>query len=86
MKLIRTNHFKKCYQALPKEIQKQTDKNLRLLIENPKHPSLRVKKIQGTRDIWEASVTMKYRFTFQVVKGTLTLRKIGEHDKTLKNP
>jgi len=50
------------------------------------HPSLRVKRIQGTSDIWEAFPTMGLRITFQLTDDLIILRNCGEHDKTLKNP
>ena len=63
----------------------QVEKFLRLIEENSRHPSLRVKKIQGTEDIFEASINMAVRVTFQFVKpDTIYLRNIGEHDITLK--
>ena len=63
----------------------QVDKFLKLISENPRHPSLRVKKIQGTIDIFEASVNMSVRVTFRFIKpDTVFLRNIGEHDMTLK--
>lgn len=84
MKFIVTRHFKRCYRKLPRDIQKQADTKVQLLIELPKqHPSLRVKRIQGTTDIWEASITMNYRLTFQISKETIILRKIGKHDEIL---
>ena len=72
--------FKKEYQKLPKEIQSTFDKKLVLLMENMAHPSLRVKRIQGTSDRWEGSVTMKYRFTFEWISSTLFFRAIGTYD------
>ncbi|MDO8886177.1 hypothetical protein [Candidatus Oleimmundimicrobium sp.] len=84
MKFIVTRHFERCYRKLPSDIQKQTDAKLRLLAELPKqHPSLRVKRIQGTTDMWEASITMNYRFTFQISKEAIILRKIGKHEDVL---
>jgi mRNA interferase RelE/StbE len=65
----------------------QVEKFLRLVEENPRHPSLRIKKIQGTADIFEASVNMSVRVSFQYIKpDTVFLRNIGEHDMTLKRP
>jgi mRNA interferase RelE/StbE len=86
MKVVASERFKKTYQKLPKPLQEQVDKKLLLLEENPGHPSLRVKKIAGTSDIREASVTMKYRITLQISEGVIILRVIGEHDKALRNP
>lgn len=71
---------------LPTDIKKVLQKKLDLMIENPRHPSLRTKKIQGREDIFEASVTLEIRLTWQYTEDGLLLRNIGEHDKTLKNP
>jgi hypothetical protein len=49
------------------------------------HPSLRVKKLEGYENRWEASITMFYRFTFEVYEGYYLLRRIGPHD-ILKKP
>ena len=72
--------FKKQYNALPKEIQNAFDKKLMLFLENRAHPSLRVKRIQGTKSRWEGSVTMNYRFTFEFLEDTVFFRTIGTHD------
>ena len=56
------------------------------MIENPRHPSLRVKKIQGQAAIFEASITMSIRLTWQYSEDGILLRNIGEHDQTLKKP
>jgi mRNA-degrading endonuclease YafQ of YafQ-DinJ toxin-antitoxin module len=79
--------FKKKVQGLTPEVKKSLRAKLELLIENPQHPSLRTKKIQGAEGIFEASITMAVRLTFQYMEdGAILLRNIGEHDKTLKNP
>ena len=75
-----SKQFKKEYHKLPKEIQKTFDEKLSLFLKNPSHPSLRVKQIQGTKNRWEGSITMKYRFTFQFLEDGLIFRTIGTHD------
>jgi len=72
--------FKKQYSALPKEIQNAFDKKLTLFLNNRSHPSLRIKRIQGTKSRWEGSVTMNYRFTFEFFESTVFFRTIGTHD------
>jgi mRNA interferase RelE/StbE len=79
-----TKKFKKEYNNLPKDIKKAFDQKLRLFLRDSSHPSLRVKRIQGTTDRWEGSVTMKYRFTFQFSDDTVIFRTIGTHDIILK--
>jgi mRNA interferase RelE/StbE len=75
-----SKRFKKEYNNLPKEIQKAFDQKLQLFLKDISHPSLRVKRIQGTKNRWEGSVTMKYRFTFEFPENTLIFRAIGTHD------
>ncbi len=75
-----SNRFKKEFKKLPQNIQKSFYEKLSLLLQNVLHPSLRVKRIQGTKDRWEGSVTMKYRFTFELNEDTIIFRAIGTHD------
>ena len=66
-------------------VKRALKKKLKLLIENPRHPSLRVKKIKGQKEIFEASITMSIRITWQYYDDGILLRNLGEHDKTLGN-
>lgn len=75
-----SKRFKKEYNSLPKEAQKAFDNKLALFLDNTTHPSLRVKRIQGTKGRWEGSVTKNYRFTFEYVENTVLFRTIGTHD------
>ena len=58
MKLAFTKTFVRDYRKLPQDMQELTDKQLELLLSNPKHPSLNLKKMKDPRDIWEGRVTM----------------------------
>lgn len=78
--------FKKNYKKMPAEIQKGFKKKLMFLRENIRHPSLRIKKMRDHEGLWEGSVTMQYRFTFQFIEGGVLIRNIGNHDETLENP
>jgi mRNA interferase RelE/StbE len=75
-----SRRFKKEYLSLPKEVQQAFDEKLQLFLQDISHPSLRFKRIQGTKDRWEGSVTKKYRFSFQFSDETVLLRAIGTHD------
>lgn len=78
--------FKRDFKSLPTQIQGLFEDKLDLLVNsNFKHPSSRVKKMQGTKNIWEGSVTMNYRFTFHKNQTSLFLRRIGTHN-ILRNP
>lgn len=87
MRLFPTEHFIKSYESLPSEVQTKVDKQLSLLLKDPRHPSLGIKKIQGAKEhIFEGRVSKSYRFTFRIEKDTYILRKVGPHNHTLNNP
>jgi mRNA-degrading endonuclease RelE of RelBE toxin-antitoxin system len=74
--LVLSKPFVRDYRDLPKEIQQEVDKALRLLLDNPRHPSLQVKKMQPKSEgIFEVRVTQAYRLTFHLEKGHLFLRR-----------
>jgi len=86
MEFTFSNRFKKEYKTLPEEIKKAVQNKLRMMAENPFHPSLRTKKIQGHEKILECSINMAIRMTWEYDGKKIFLRAIGEHDYTLKNP
>jgi len=45
-----------------------------------------VKRVKGTRRIWEARVSRSCRMTFAIHGDTYLLRNIGEHDEVLTRP
>ncbi len=80
MKVLRSPRFDRAFRKLHEDVKKAFKEKMRLLVEsNFTHPSLRVKKIKGTGRIWEASIDMDHRFTFEKVKGGIRLRVIGKH-------
>ena len=85
MRIQTTKPFDRDYDSLQKGIKEQASKQLTLLLENPRHPSLRLKKIKGHPTMWEGRITESYRFTFQIVGETYLLRRIGTHE-VLRTP
>ena len=69
------------YAAAPDRIKKAFDKQARLLVESPRHPSLRTKKYDEARDIWQARVTKDWRFYFKIEGGTYVILDIVPHPK-----
>lgn len=77
LKLTRTERFKKSVLELDQKIRKKLRKQIKILISNPRHPSLGIKKIKGTKSIFEARVDDHYRFTFEYVeKDEIILRVV----------
>jgi len=84
-KLRSTRIFDKSFQRLPKTAREQTLTKLDLFLGDASHPSLRVKRLKGSDRIWEMSITMNYRVTFEIGDDQIILRRIGTHD-ILRNP
>ncbi len=79
VRIRRTKSFLSDYQSLPAVIRSRVDKQLTVLLENPRHPSLRLKKLKGT-DKFEVRITKGYRLTFRYSDQILELRRVGTHD------
>ena len=72
--------FLRDYRGLSEEVRRRAEKQIRLLLQNPRHPSLRARKIEGYKDIYEARITEGYRMTYKMVGETFRLRRIGTHE------
>jgi len=81
MNLRTTNHFDRAYAKVPKKIQNAFQKQALLLIENLRHPSLRAKKYDEGQDLWQARVTLNWRFYFRIEDDTYILQDIIPHPK-----
>ena len=86
MELFFSERFKKDYKLYSDDLKKIINSKLKMLTENPFHPSLRTKKIKGKEDIFETSISMSIRMTCGYYGKGILLRAVGGHDKTLKNP
>ena len=51
-----SKHFLRSYFKAPKTVQEAFDKQSQLLLQNLHHPSLRAKKYDEARDLWQARV------------------------------
>ncbi|MBI1929744.1 cytotoxin [Candidatus Poribacteria bacterium] len=76
VEIVFTEELKKSYKKLPSTIQKKFKKQLKFLQSNPKHPSL---KIHRLNDEWEFYVDIHYRCFFHQEGNKYTLLTIGEH-------
>ena len=86
-KIRLTRRFLKCFTRLPATVQEKVKKQIALLADNPRHPSLQTKPIQGATGIYEARVEIDYRLTYERdAEDTLVLRVVAKHAEALKNP
>jgi len=87
-----SNRFKNALQVLPVEIRNKVKKAFTLFQQDPRHPSLVIKKIQGYEGVWEGRIDQHYRFTFHFETDRKTdeticvFRNVDKHDECLRNP
>jgi len=84
-RFVSTRKFDKQFKALDKNTQKQTAKAIDLFINDPTHPSLRFRKIQGTDNYFEISVNMSVRIIVEISQSPdkdqiNTFYIIGKHE------
>jgi len=68
--------FWACYRSLPAEIQDLADKSFAFLKQDPRHPSLRFKKVGS---YWSARVGLSYRALAVEATDGLVWFWIGSH-------
>ena len=86
MRIARTENFKRAWKQLTEEEKALARKAIENLLLDMRYPALRVKKIKGTENIWEARASRSLRITFQKNGDILILRNIGHHDEALGKP
>ena len=73
---------KKQYETLPEPLQALAKKQFRYLLDNPRHPSLNVKKYKGSfPDVWQGRINKRVRFYFQIRGETFLILAITDHPK-----
>lgn len=84
MTVIRSSAFLRDFGRLSATMRRTTDKSVKLLAQNLRHPSLRVKKMEPKKlNIWEARVSKGYRMTFLEEKNEIILLGVGPHNRGL---
>ncbi len=80
-KIAFAKKFNKHYKDLSQNEKKQVMRKIEILSDNPMHPSLRTKKIQGADALFECSVNMDIRIIW-LHEGDylILLLDIGHHD------
>ena len=65
----------------PASVQKAFFKQVNLMQENLRHPSLRAKKYNEADDRWQARVNKDWRFYFIIAADTYRILKLIPHPK-----
>ena len=81
MKIDFTGRVLDALEDAPPTVRKAFRKQLRFLAANLHHPSLRAKKYDEARDLWQARVNDDWRFYFKIIGDTYRLEEIKRHPK-----
>lgn len=81
-----TQSFRDCFEKLPVSIQQQVEDAYELFKQNPQHPSLAIKKIQGKT--YSARIGIHWRALAVKVENHYYWYWVGSHaeyDQVIKN-
>jgi len=81
MRLVLTDQFVRSYDSAPSEIRRAIDRRLALLENDLRHPSLRAKKYDESRGVWQTRVNRDWRFYFRIERDAYWLIDAIPHPK-----
>lgn len=74
-------------QRKPPSMQAAIATTIKQLMDDPRHPGLRVHRVRGTDDVWEAYVDASNRVTFEYGSdGEIVMRNHCSHDIISRSP
>ena len=77
----RTKAFHRLAVALPREVRKKARNVYRLWKQNPKHPSLRMKKVDQEGNVWSVRIDREHRAVGVMKPDAMIWFWIGRHDE-----
>lgn len=81
MQFFYTDRFLRSYADAPRNVQRQCDKQLLLLARDIRHPSVRAKKYDERRGVWQGRVNLSWRFYFLIEADGYRFIDIMAHPK-----
>ena len=81
MLLEYTEQFRRSHARAPENVRRAFAKQARHLQRDLRHPSLRAKKYDESRDVWQARVDRSWRFYFVIRGDTCVLLDLIPHPK-----
>lgn len=81
MKIQYSGAVAEALETAPAAVQKAFFKQIKMLEQNLRHPSLRAKKYDEAQDRWQARVNKDWRFYFKIVDDTYFITELMPHPK-----
>ena len=76
-----TRQFWRLFSALPLDIQRDAKRAYRLFLDNPAHPGLQFKKLEGEDNIYSVRIGLEYRALAVMKKDGIVWYWIGSHSE-----
>jgi len=74
-----TKRFRQCLARLPDDVRRQAGKAYELFIRNPRHPSLRFKRVHATQPIYSVRISINHRAVGVLTGGEILWFWTGTH-------
>lgn len=81
MKVVISDAVLDALESAPRSVSKAFYKQIDLLAQNLRHPSLRAKKYDEANGRWQARVNKDCRFYFRIIDDTYLISKVIPHPK-----
>jgi hypothetical protein len=81
LKVLHTTASARAFFKAPPAVQKAFLKQIELLSENLRHPSLRAKKYDESQGLWQARVDRNWRFYFTIDYDVYVIQDLIPHPK-----
>jgi mRNA interferase RelE/StbE len=81
MNVVLSDRVVEALKDAPVSIRRAFSKQLRFLVGNLHHPSLRAKKYDESQGLWQARVNKGWRFYFMIVGDTYRIEDVIPHPK-----
>jgi len=81
MKVHYTQSALSALNTLPRPVRKALYRKVGFLLQDLRHPSLHAKKYDESRNLWQARVTLGWRFFFRIVDNAYLIEEITPHPK-----
>ncbi|MDQ2948741.1 MAG: hypothetical protein M3Y27_22845 [Acidobacteriota bacterium] len=81
MKVAYKDNALEALEQAPAEVRRAFFKQVKLLEQNLRHPSLRAKKYDEAHHLWQARVNRDWRFYFLIAAGIYVIVTITPHLK-----
>jgi mRNA-degrading endonuclease RelE of RelBE toxin-antitoxin system len=81
MKVAFSDRAIEALKGAPVPVRRAFEKQIRFLVNDLHHPSLRAKKYDEGRDLWQARVNRDWRLYFTIIGDTYQIEDVIPHPK-----